>query len=337
MARTTLSRFLIRSAAILIVLFAAAVLYNHFLIDRSLEQIRLALDDVSLAREPSQMSAYLFQDILISEIAKPAREAGLDLPEDLMWPDEITQKSSAQFLLEDLLASYQKSRPKILRALDSLSRLAAEQYRQAAQFLEFLLKPQKGGRSVAPRDARLDELGRARELEFQWKFGEAAGIYESFIRNYPSYENLDFVRLNLASVYLRSGNFDAAEKALGEVRLSLISTEHVRLVSLLRKKIAEQRALSGKRAELARTLGLPKERESAQAWFQLGAYDLQLFDLTGAKASFEKALRIGPDSETGKRAQSILNRIHILQNDFRESRRRMRELLEKLPGAGHSI
>lgn len=337
MARTSLSAFLIRSAAILGALLIAAILYNHFLIDHSLERIRTALEDASFGAADGQKDAYSFQDLLISEISKPDKNFSSNLTEELFWPDESSQKSSAQFLLEDLLSAYQKNRPLIFRVFDSASHSVTGQFDQVMQFSKFLFKTASQKKSTPPADSQLDALRRARELEFQWKFDEAAQVYESFIKNYPSHENLDLIRLNLASVYLRSRKFDAAQKTLNEVRLSLVSAENVKLVSSLKKKLKEQRELIQKRLELEHTVHLSETGESAEAWFQLGVYDLHLFDLENAKSDFEKALSLHPGIETEKRTKWILSRIHLLQNDFQGSRRQMRELLEKLPNFGHTV
>jgi len=338
MARTSFPAFFIRSIAILGVLFAAFVFYNHFLIDHSLERIRTALNDVSGAGETGgQSGAYLFQDLLISEIAKPGQDMMSNSADESLWPGESAQKSSAQFLLEDLLSSYQKSRPFVFRLSDSVSRLMSEQINQVVRFSKFLFKPGSQRKSSPLEDAQLDALRRARELEFQWKFDHAAQAYDSFIKNHPSYQSLDLIRINLASVYLRSGRFDAAEKTLNEVRISLASAGNVKLVSSLKKKLKEQKEFSQKRADLVHAIDLSKSGARAQEWFEIGMYDLRLFDLQNARNDFEKALHLNPDTETEKRAKWMLSRIQLLQNDFQGNRRQMRELLEALPGTSHSI
>lgn len=327
MARTTLSQILIRSAIVVVVLVTAAMLYNRYLIDDSLERIRTALDETSSGEVGGPRDTYAFQDLLTAEISREDRQLSLDLVKESLWPDQSAQKSSVQFLLEDLLSSYQKNRPLIFRAFDFLSRFVTTQLNQAAQFAQFILKHGTQKESHSLESTQLADLRRAREYELDWKFDEAAKAYQSFIQTYPSYENLNLVRINLASVFLRSENFDAARKELNGVRISMAKAEDVKLVSSLKKKIGEQWELSVKREDLAHIAQTGKD---PSAWFEIGVYDLRLFNLERAQSSFERVLELKPDPEIEKRTQWILSRIFLLRNDLQESRRHMQELLQKV-------
>ena len=361
-------RLLIRGLLGVGILLGFFVAYNYFLIDRSLEQIRFALNSAARGNGvfENENASLLFQDVLVSEITK--EKVSLD---PLITSDALQripaagetpeQKTDTQFLLQNLLSSYEKERSPILKSMDRLNHFLVDQFFGFMNFLKYIfIKPEVTDKTTAQYDEQQSIiLLKAREYELKWKFEEAAKTFHLFISRYPNYPKLNLVQLNLASVYMRARHYELAEKTLSGIRLTLASPAEIQLAAALKRKLKDLMSLSGKRRELReeihelertsvekteaakkvsgvldrlRAERLPSVNEALfERYFQLGVFDLHLFDLENAQDTFEALLDRHPSAEMEKQAKWILGWIHLLRSNYSESRRLMKELLERFP------
>lgn len=361
-------------ALALIIFFS---LYNFFLLDSSIERIRLALRDVAQADSvfETDSASFFLQDLLITEIGKKEMNFERVVASDafqsvLASPKGLDRKTDARFLLENLLFSYQHKRFTFLQWVDWANQYVMDRFYDGVRFLQYVfiksgIRPEAMERA---EDVQIKVLHRAREFELKWQFPEAVKAYHFFIDQYPDYPKLSLVKLYLTSVYLRSMQYDLAEELLSQINITLASPSEIRLTAALRKKLKELRDIERKRegllAEIERYKkemaseekppasdsgrtaverrlkkheGPVETRELAPMLFQLGLYHLYLFDLQGAKKAFEEVLGLAPGEDLEKQAKWITGWIFLLQSNFEESRRLMRELLERFPQDRYAV
>ncbi len=362
-------KFVFNGLVSILILILFLVFYNYFLLDSSIERIRIALKDVSQAKTlfESESASFLLQDLLVSEIGQPDVNLERLITSDTFQsvfasPKVMRRKADVQFLLQNLLSSYQQNRSPFLQWLDRINQYAFDCFYDAAKFFQYLFTKSGIRKQVVEKveDTQIEILRRAREFELHWQFAESAKTYQFFIEHYPDYPRMNLVKLFLSSVYLRSGDYANGEKLLSEINLTLASASEIHLVSTFRKKLNDLRELAKKRDLLLSEInrlknknvetGTHPEKEKSNVierlrseqlggvqtdlikmLFQLGVYDLYLFDLKAAKMVFQEILGAKPSVEIEKQATWIQGWIYLLESNYTESRRLMRDLLERFP------
>ncbi len=372
------ARFIISSLIAAAAFIGLLVVYNYFLLDSSIERIRLALDDVAQASNPfeADQASFFMQDLLVNEIGQRSVDLERLIASDAFGsvftqPGTSHRKADAEFLLQNLLASYEHSRPFYLRWMDGLKTSFGRLVKGANQFWEYLsgrMGIQKLQETSLKGGAPVEILRRAREFELRWQFKEAEAAYKLFISQFPSYPKLTLVKIYLTSVHLRSGQFSIAEETLDKINASIASPDEIRLIETLRDKVKELENISEKRKVLAAEIDAIKKSSAGKVekpaaaekysslterirnrqaggetadlmskLVELGVYDLHLYDLAAAKETFGEILSRQPTEEVEKHAKWILGWIHLLENNYQESRRLMRELLERFPKDHYGI
>jgi len=345
--------------------------YNHFLLDNSIERIRLALAEFSQANSlfETENPSFLLQDLLVTEIGK--QDVNL---ERLVASESFTnimnasnnadRKQDAEFLLQNLLSSYEKSRSPVLRLFDQVNRWVIECFYAIKQFWNYLFS-HAGARGNVLRISEENQakiLRRAREYELNWQFDKAAQAYELFLKRFPEYSKANLVRLYLVSVYLRSNQYGLAQQLLSHMNLTIAFPSEVSLAATLRRKLAEMKQLTKRRAELGREINKIKMRGVSEPakppavnssagvlgrlklqdvrdydvdligmLFEYGLFSLYLFDLKTTRETFQELLSMKIPEEVGKHAKWLQGWVYLLENNYEESRRLMRELLVRYP------
>ena len=361
--------WLIRSLMAVVIFSLLLATYNFFLLDTSIERIRLALGDVTQTQHLDEAnSATIFlQDLLVSEIGREEvnleRLVASDAFKGIFESSSYDRKADAQFLLENLLSSYERNRSPALKWIDQFNQFFLDKLYDVVRFLKYIWS--KVSADVSKSEEKSDDrqvaiLSKARELELKWQFEKAAKAYELFIESFPDYPKINLVRLYLSSVYLRSGQLALADDVFSSINITLASPSELSLMQALKKKRGELAEIKVKRdllwkniseiqsneqkADVATsekprsTLDRLKEKNLEQTpksyvaqLFQLGLYDLYLFDLVSAKETFSKLLDLELSEEIEKQAKWIQGWILLLENNYQESRRLMRELFERYP------
>ena len=363
-------KFLLTILVFIVVIFGFFSIYNYFLLDNSIERIRTSLQQLSQATSLSEAEAvtFLMQDLFVNEVSDSQvdlqRLVATEAFESAFTSPELNhRKHDVQFLLENLLSGHEKKRTPALLFFDRMIQYCYNRFYNLLQFGQYLMSKLQGRRhfKTALEESQLNMLRQARELELKWQFADAASIYERFLKNYPDYEKRRLVHLNLASVFLRSGRYDDAERLLSEIPLTNAPTNEVKLISLLQKKKDQLKDLAREREGLEQritrlrqnktgpVLGQKRKEESTvvtrlkraeteklptdlvSLTFRLGVIHIHLFDLGSAKKSFQEVLGLNPSEDVEKQAMWVLGWIHLLENNFQEGRRLMTELLQKFP------
>jgi len=365
--------FISRSVVPILILVVFFVIYNHFLLDNSIERIRTALADVSQEDTwfASENASFLLQDLLVSEIGRSdvnlERVIVSDAFSKVMMSERLdSQKPDTEFLLQNLLSSYEKERSPVLRFVDQCNLWLKEQLYHIEQFWGYLFSASSIRKQIirSGEEGQLKILKRAREFELNWEFDKAAQAYQLFLNRFPNYPKRDLIQLYLASVYLRSHEYGLAQEILSEIDLSKSSSHVTTLAKALHQKLSEMKKMAREKTQLAQEieylkkmpaqegleaaslpqrdaggiLGRLQERQSSgggadlvSKLFNYGLLSLYLFDLQDAQNTFQELIELNPPPDVEKHVKWLQGWVALLQNNYVESRRLMRELLERYP------
>jgi len=306
-----------------IALFAVIVFfisYNTYLVDHSLDSLRLALTQTASAQtlEDTQALKTIIDYALISEMTAYKMNSS-NLADLTSTRNIVTKgKSSVQIkdmegALKDVIRRREKQRGIILTAADRL----VEKIKNLKNKLAGVFKFEKPRVAVA---ADLTLLEKARVSEEAWKLPEAIENYELFIATYPDYMNIDNVRLRLAYCYEQSKDYTKAQKLYERIVRLSPGTKEAPLALAALAKIKEIQSLLLKKGELsARIAGLKTTTELQDAYFQLGTLDARLLDFSSAQENYKKVVELNPDTELALKAKFNLGWAYKFQNKIEES------------------
>ncbi len=333
---------LVAPALVMVVLF---FLFHTFFLRRSLSRVRHTLQEISETDRFFELekNSLLFQDLFLNNLSQRSGESGVGDSEffaenqgNLNLPFQPGSKT--ELLLDTLLAAHEKNQSGLEKFWSDVHQQLLNFFLNVKQLIG-QLESGRLGRGINELDEfQLEVIKQARAKELEGELTEAQKIYERFVEHYPAHSRVDIIKVSLASVYLRLGEYQEAGDILSKVRLSLASYEQVRLVSLLKQKIKElpavsekQQALEKQIRELEQDTGASVSDKLVELYFELGVTALQLYNLESSEKAFEKVTKLAPLSDEGKKADSILKWIRLLQEHPEESRKLMGELLRRLP------
>ena len=281
-----------------VVLFFA--LYNRFILDKNLQDLRTSLSVLDNATGAGQAEAALLlvDQALTTQMA--LEETDLKDAATLQYARGALSSDQAQRPVEDaraMLATLEESRSHgrslSLRALDGIMLKTHTFFRNAS-----LLPRQALGPALSPEidPARLEEAAR---LENRGRHAESVPIYEALLSDYPNYSGRASLKLRLGRAIQRAGDLPRAERfyrdALAESRDPDESEAASRALEEISRFRKGRRAVLVLEKELASVGPGPERREKA---FQLGTAAVKLQDLEKAAWAFGEAYRADPEGET---------------------------------------
>ncbi len=283
---------LLRIPLALLGIFLFFGLYNRYLVDTNLKNLKSSLSILSSASGVGQAEAAL---VLVDQAlnAQMAQE-DLDLQNlttlqyaqgTLAFGERTRPVADAQAMLSILEEERLLSRPGMLSALDGMVAGVQGAWKRTA-----LLPRQVLGGALSPTldEARLAEGIR---LEGTGHLEEAAQRFEAILKEYPNYQGRVALKLRLGSLYQKMQNMDRArrlyQEALGQAR-SLSEADTARLMLQQFSEIQNQRKeIRAREARLAKTVN-PVERQEIA--FALGSAWIRLSDFPRAAAAFHEAV-----------------------------------------------
>lgn len=310
--------FLKKSYKILVVILAAILFflgYNTYLIDRSLVNLRFALDrisDVKTLEDAKELASILdyslFTEVSSSDL-KTSKISRIELVKDILTnPKSTSQLEVAKYTLKNLIESKEKERPPMLVILDKIFALRAAKVAKGK--LENQVKYLKE-KLVTLKDK--DEL---QEVYFELaniytqllEFDKAKETYRTVIELDPEAKLAKRSQFNLAWNEKLQGNLDEAIKMFEN--LSQTAGEE-KLITFSKYQMAE---IYKKKGDYLKAVAIYQEIAGQQydedlsnmAWLQTGytyLYDLKEYEKT--KEIFDRTKELLKGTEVARQIEKI--------------------------------
>ena len=313
-----------------VVLFFAS--YNTYLVDHSLNNLKLALTQTSSAEtlENTKSLEAVVDYALISELTAYKMDsgtlAGLTLSRSIIAKGKSqTQIKDMESALKEIIQRREKQRGSVLTVIDA----AVDKLNDIKDSLTAMLLPGKA-RIVKTADSAL--LEEARKMQESWKLPQAIEDYELFIASYPNYENIDGARLELAYCYEESKDYQKARSIYERITKLSGGTKEARVAQAALVKIREIENLIYKKDGLTTQLAAGKTTPQLQeTYYQLGTIYTKLLDFPQAQESYKKVVELNADSELAQKAKFNLGWVYKFQNKLDESSDIFKEITEAQP------
>lgn len=330
-------KFLSGFAKPLIVVFllvAFFTVYNAYLVDASLETIRVSLEQTAEAESPisAESIGLLLNSALVNELSKPNADLStlnaLDLVSSITGGARgLHQLKGSVAILKETLRERENQRFFLLRWIDWIN----QEFWKVAAFIKHSIVSLFAGDSLKLKPVVEYQLVReAKNLEKAQDFKQAKAAYEKFLSLNPNVAGTRLIEIRLASVETKLGEFKTARDRLKKVTQRSTDQTEVLVARNLERQIQKMEGLIVKKTELEKSIRtMTKVTDLQNAYFELGLLSNQLFDLKGAQEAFKKAVDIDPLSEVADKARFSLGFAYKMTNNIKESEKVFLDLSQK--------
>jgi tetratricopeptide (TPR) repeat protein len=260
--------------------------YNVYLIDHSLEDLKLALDQTAKAQSIAEMEriGLLLDDVLIQEVSSFRMDslnvASLEFTRNVLSTGGIKdQIRDVEFLLDKLVRTREQQRGNVFLAFDRMNR-------DLQNLIRFITKEMPMGAlrpEIFPPNVKVDLsiLKEGRRYEDNWQLKEAISAYEEFLNKYPSYPQLRLVKLWLANSYFKSMNYKEAGRLYEGLIKEAPQSEEAKVADSLLTKVKERITRRAEKTRLSGVISqLTKEPSFATDYNELSIVDAYLDKLS---------------------------------------------------------
>ncbi|MBI4974961.1 MAG: hypothetical protein HZC19_04095, partial [Candidatus Omnitrophica bacterium] len=214
---TNLPLNLIRILSIPLLIVVLAVVffyaYNTYLIDHSLESLKFSLNKVSGAQtvQEAQDMKMVLSEALIKEVSSEKLETtnvvNLEFSQNIISEAKVNdQLKDLKLILSNVVKEKEAKRSPLLLRLDAINEKVQDNLSKL--YVRLYGKAKKAGVEVSD----LTLLDTARNRESNWQIEDAVSNYNAFIKAYPDYKHIGWVKLRLGYAYLKIGNLKEAER-----------------------------------------------------------------------------------------------------------------------------
>lgn len=322
-ANLALNLIRILSIPILIVVLAVVFFYayNTYLIDHSLESLKFSLNKVSSARtvQETQDMKMVLSEALIKEVSaeklETANVVNLEFSQNIISEAKVNdQLKDLKLILSNVVKEKESKRPALLLRLDAMNEKVQDNLSKV--YVRLYGKAKR--RAVEVSDLTL--LDTARNLESNWQIEEAVSNYNTFLKTYPDYKDIGWVKLRLGYAYLKIGNLREAEGLFSSAAREYAGEEEARVAKTFLAKIKEiKRSLMEKESLLSKVEAAKTDDERQRIYYKLAVIDTYNFNLGSARDFFKKAIEIDPKSVLAQKAQFNIGWSLKFQNDLQKS------------------
>ncbi|MDD5449783.1 MAG: tetratricopeptide repeat protein [Candidatus Omnitrophica bacterium] len=316
--------------------------YNVFMVDHLLEDLRFALDQTGSTQSIGQMGtiSLLLDDVLINEVASLKMDSltvtNLEFVRNVMSTGGVKgQINDVEFLLDRLVKTKEKERGTMLLAFDRMNK-------DFQGFVRFLTKEFPAGalrsemfRSAAKADLTI--LDAAKKYEGERKFEEAASAYEEFIQAYPAYPQLRFVKLQLASVYFKAGEYREAQRLYRKLIDEAPQSNEAKVAGILMTKAGERIKKLSERERLGGVISQLVKGPMGEDYKELSLVDAYLAQLDKETRDMVvyimQGVKTGPPAQEGEADLTMIETAKKMEDDWRlpEAQALYEEFIAKYP------
>jgi|GEM_PF-2029853 len=275
------------------------ILYNRFLLDTNLQNLKTSLSILNTATDVGHAEAALLlvNKTLVAEMAKEEIDlktlANLQYAQGALSSDQRQRRvEDAQTMVSVSTQEQVASRPAFLTTLDGVVTGVQAAFRQVT------LLPRQVAGGPASQEINMAQLQKAIRLERLGQLAQAAQGYEGLLATYPNYVGRPLLKLRLGYVYERTQDFDRAGRLYQE---ALRETRDPKEAEVARQMLegllqAKRKGLTAKALEQRlTTLGAGSERQ--QVAFELGSLLIQLHQLEKAAKTFREGVSAAPEGK----------------------------------------
>ena len=314
-------------------------LYNRFLLDSNLRNLRTSLSILDTATGVGQAEAALLlvDQTLVAQMAQ--EETDLRATATLQYSQGILAGAQAQRPVDDsqvmlnLLEESQTSeRLGILRTLDGASSNLQSALKGMA-----LLPRQVLGKTLSPEIDSL-QMQEAARLEHLGRTVEAAQIYEKLLQDYPNYAGGTSLKLRLGYLWQRSGEFRRAENLYQEVLRDTRDPKETATAHHMIENLSQMKAKKGQAQILERKLSrMEAGIEQQQTAFDLGLLLIRLSSFDQAARIFHKSFEADPEGDLAPAC--LFKEGWCLRNaaQFEDALRRFLTLIQEHPKSDWAV
>lgn len=291
--------YLFRVPLALLGVFAFFALYNRFVLDENLQNLRASFEIMDSASEVGQAEAALLlvNQTLTAQMAQP--ELDLRAAVTLQYSQEALSSSrterpvdDAQVLVGILQEEKSAARPPVLMTMDGIVSSVQKMIRKASLIPKHTL-----AKPLAPM-VDLVQLEEAARLERQGQIAEAVAIYRRVLELYPEYTGRSTLKLRIGSLLQKIPDFPEAEKAFREALQDARSLEEQALArKMLRQLMSAWGGLEKKLLQEQKVQQLPMGAARQKAAYELGSSVIRGSDFARAAGLFEESFRADPGGE----------------------------------------
>ncbi|MCM8781929.1 MAG: tetratricopeptide repeat protein [Candidatus Omnitrophica bacterium] len=221
------------------------LIYNKYLVDRSLEDLRFTLEQIAKAADMEEMMrvGILLDDFLINEVSSLKINSldmiKLEFAKNIIIKGHLKEQlKDIEFLLSKIVLKKEKQRGVVLLAFDRINA-------DLQKLIKFFIKELPRG-AVRPEifkpteNIDLSLLDAARNYESNGQLKEAINAYEEFINKYPAYPQLLSLKLQLASAYFKSTDYKEAKRQYERLIEEAPQSDEAKIAELLLTKVKDK-------------------------------------------------------------------------------------------------
>lgn len=286
-------------AGSVVALVIAFMLYSHFLVDYSLEDLEFTLaatqsEQTTQTTAGSRLYKRLVEDLAINEAANEEADlknlAFLEVAaRSLNEAEDRAGAKRAEAYLDSTLKSRRSLRQQWFQILDEFYRIVKEWYFRIYSVLRYAHKQVVSEEKTEVDMSSYLLISQAEEQEKLWQLERAEDLYRRFLAFYPDHPDRSFVTIALAHVLIKEQKYHDAEELLRELSQASRGLEEQRIAGLLMRKINQYKKAENERLKLEQEIldeNRPEEAERLK--FRLGLLYLQTYNLKDAQRLFRE-------------------------------------------------
>ncbi len=272
-------------------------LYNRFILDVNLRNLKTSLTVLNAATGVGQAEAALFlvDQTLSAEMAleepDPKRVAALQYAQGTLSGDQLRRPiEDAQLMVATVAQEQQSAHPAFFQSMDR----AVTGLQGTTRALALL--PRRAPRGALSETTDTLQLQEAIRLERLGRPQEAAALYEKLLQAYPYYSKRSALFLRAGSVHQRMQEFDQAERSFREgLKAALHLPDRLAAEQKL-ERLGQARQNQRRAKQMERRLARVSDRsERQQVGFQLGGLWIRADDMGRASRAFHEAALADPE------------------------------------------
>lgn len=308
-------------------------LYNRFILDAKLEDLKISLSVLDAATGIGQAEAalLLMDQALVAQMAEEELNlkqiATMQYAQGTLASDDLSRPvADSQMMVATLAEDQAVGRARFLTVLDGM----VTGVQTAVQRARLLPRQWLGGELSEEVDEK--QLREALRQERLGLLVESSKIYEQLLRDFPNYTGRITLKLRLGYLYQRLRNLDRAETLYREALRETREVAEAKAAQRMLANLSQVRtSAKGVKALENQLLTLGKGRKRQRVAFELGSLLIQLYDFNQAANMFREAVLADPKGEFA--LVSLFKEGWCLRNAgrFEEALNRLVEITQKYP------
>lgn len=328
-----------KTAIALVSITSFFVIYNLFLVDHTLEDLRFSLEQTALAYSIEDLNGL---DMVVTKTVAEEMPyykidtrniSNLEYAKNLVKTGtNYRQVDGVKVALKGVVERKEKKRGFVLSFLDRINRPVLKNMSNLARLYSAVVEPR---RAALPGALKIDLRDMMALLDKEKNLNKAAAGYKSIIEKYPDHEKMPLVKLKLAYAHQRLGQGDKAIKVYKEVISQYPGQRESDIArTCLAGLLEKDKLLDEIDALIVEYNKLPKSEadERQRVAYDIGRLYTKMLNLGEAIKFFRRAVNINPSSDIAIKSRLAISWLYKQQNEFEKSAGELEKIIEERPG-----